>query len=284
RASTTGASGRGSSRSVHATAWAPDSAIWRSGTTTPTAPYRNTAHCSPRCAPERGSAPVTATVPKRRPSPGASGPPSQAASLRASAHPGSGRAAVAHTSRSWRSTLRSAHSATQTTPGQRPTTPAPGTTAARSASKSTGSTSHAAAAGGPAARPARHRPGDGQGRALLRTDDGNGTGRASRLRIRTTVVAGGDDANRLRDQDGAVVARGSVDHERVTPDQTGRRSPDAGQRAPTSWTRWVTADSTAISCRSPLRRSFTSITPFARPRPTTTIVGTPISSASVNLT
>src|SRR5690606_22698307 len=120
--------------------------------------------------------------------------------------------------------------------------------------------------------------------ALLRTDDGNGTGRASRLRIRTTVVAGGDDANRLRDQDGAVVARGSVDHERVTPDQTGRRSPDAGQRAPTSWTRWVTADSTAISCRSPLRRSFTSITPFARPRPTTTIVGTPISSASVNLT
>ncbi|OLT11227.1 hypothetical protein BJF78_27485 [Pseudonocardia sp. CNS-139] len=38
RASTTGTSGRGSSRSVHATAWAPDSATWRSGTTRPTGP------------------------------------------------------------------------------------------------------------------------------------------------------------------------------------------------------------------------------------------------------
>lgn len=44
------------------------------------------------------------------------------------------------------------------------------------------------------------------------------------------------------------------------------------------------APSNATSVRSPERRSLTSITPEARPLPTTTMVGTPTSSASLNLT
>ena len=44
--------------------------------------------------------------------------------------------------------------------------------------------------------------------------------------------------------------------------------------------RFSTADASATSVRSPVFRSLTSITPDASPRPTTTIVGTPTSSAS----
>ena len=44
------------------------------------------------------------------------------------------------------------------------------------------------------------------------------------------------------------------------------------------------ASATGTSTRSPVRRSRTSTTPSASPLPTTTIVGTPISSASLNFT
>ena len=46
----------------------------------------------------------------------------------------------------------------------------------------------------------------------------------------------------------------------------------------------ATTSASATSRRSPVRRSLTSIRPSATPRPTTTIVGMPSSSASLNLT
>ena len=49
-------------------------------------------------------------------------------------------------------------------------------------------------------------------------------------------------------------------------------------------TRCSTASPTGTSVRSPERRSLTSTLPSARPRPTVTMVGTPISSASLNFT
>ncbi len=46
----------------------------------------------------------------------------------------------------------------------------------------------------------------------------------------------------------------------------------------------ATAEPTGTTRRSPERRSLTSTVPSARPRPTTTMVGTPISSESLNFT
>ncbi len=58
----------------------------------------------------------------------------------------------------------------------------------------------------------------------------------------------------------------------------------ASRQERTRRTRWSTTWSVATSSRSPVRRSLTSTVPSASPRPTTTIVGTPISSASLNFT
>ena len=46
----------------------------------------------------------------------------------------------------------------------------------------------------------------------------------------------------------------------------------------------ATTSASGTSVRSPVRRSFTSTTPSTRPRPTTTMVGMPSSSASLNFT
>ncbi len=52
----------------------------------------------------------------------------------------------------------------------------------------------------------------------------------------------------------------------------------------TTAARWSTTRSTGMSSRWPVRRSLTSTVPSARPLPTTAMVGTPISSASLNFT
>ena len=62
------------------------------------------------------------------------------------------------------------------------------------------------------------------------------------------------------------------------------RSYDASRQPRTTPTRCSTASPTGTSVRSPERRSLTSTLPSTRPRPTVTIVGTPISSASLNFT
>ena len=180
-----------------------------------------------------------------------------------------------------------------------------GSSARRSPGSSTGAT--AASATRPSTWPG---PRFGTGRPFARR-------RGRGVRARGRLVAAGSDLHRLGPWHEVLYGLGSARPDFVhsglpawSPGWSGLSCPPSRHRTPrrvlvhlcadwawfrclfaptrrqamTRRARWLTASPTGTSARSPVRRSRTSTVPSARLRPTTTMVGTPIISASLNFT